>query len=283
MSIKEELIKSLLLMKPLRDGQDYACGESESIMIFEQLINQMIGIERATACVLAVHYFYNKDKIELNGDVTEVTKYPYSDIDLRVPAKVVKKVIDTYAHLKTLDKMPSSAIGALASLERYYNRANKFFAPIFEASIKPEVIKQLSVEKFTEITGINLPVNNLPDQLSSSAKILELKESKGNVSRERLKELPRVGDECADTLLVYVFKKRALIIDGYLRRILFRHKVIDSVNASRNKIENAIGSFIRDYNDSFNLHARIVELGVLYCVGEPNCNKCPLNKFEHRI
>lgn len=286
----KEFFDCTLSIDPLREGPDFWSGESDSVTCLELLLNQRVGIERATAAALAIHHYFANPIPALEKNVFGVTRWPYSDISLRNPARGLHKLISKYLTDKEcpediiLSKLPSSVIGALASIERYYNRLNRVFDPLYQVEIETEAIRNITVEKFRQITELNFPHDNLKKQFASAATILDMKRSSYQPSRTELKKLDRVGDEAADTLLVYMFKQPALIVDQYLRRILYRHFIINSPNSSRPLIERAVSPFITLHEDAHRLHARINEAAILYCSPQnPNCPECPFNQFEHRL
>lgn len=285
-----EFFNYTLAIESLRDGPDFWSGESDSVTCMELLLNQRVGIERATAATLAIHNYFVKAILALEKNVSDVTKWPYTDISLRSPARNLHKLLSRYLGDRKIreeaiiGKLSSSAMGALASLERYYNRSNRFFDPLYQAEIGPDAVRGITVAAFRQITELNFPQDNLQKQIASVATLLEMKLSYYCPSRAELRKLDRVGDEAADTLLVYLFKQPALIVDQYLRRILYRHFIIDSLNATRAIIGRAVNPFIKSHEDAHRIHARFNEAAILYCFPQkPNCPECPLNKLEHRV
>jgi endonuclease III len=285
----EDFVKNALSLQPLREGVDFWEGESTSLMCLELLLNQKVGVERATAAALAIHYHFGKSSLALGETISEATKWPYSDIRLRVPAAHLRRLIGKHIAYRDPGQLPvseltDSAVGALASLERYYNRANSFFGSLRSVDLQPEVIGSLTLEDFYAITELRFPRRNLRKQLTTVAALLEMKRTESQPDRWTLKALERVGDETADTLLVFLFDEPALIVDAYLRRIFFRHFLIDRPNVSRSAIARIIRPHIRTNEEARKLHARLNEAGVLYCFAEkPNCLSCPFGRFSHRI
>lgn len=281
-----EFLNDVLTLAPLRKGADFFEGESDSLLCLDVLLNQRVGVERATAAALAIHYHFGKPIPELEGKVSQVTNWPYNEKQLRRPARHLYRLISRYLSnpQAPVSELPDRVVGALASLERYYNRSNTFFHPLRKVELDPQTIRSLTNDQFLKITALNFPQENLRKQLASVAAILEMKRASQKPSRTALKALERVGDEAADTLLVYLFKERALIVDEYLRRILYRHFFIERKNASRRTIEQVMGSLIQTHEDAHRVHARWNEAGVLYCFAEePNCGECPFNRFAHRV
>jgi len=97
--------------------------------------------------------------------------------------------------------------------------------------------------------------------------------------RERLLEVKGIGEETADSILLYAAYKRSFVIDGYTRRVFARHRFLrgDEDYASIQKIFTELLPKSRSlYND---YHAQIVEVGKDYCRKVPRCEVCPLRKY----
>ena len=103
--------------------------------------------------------------------------------------------------------------------------------------------------------------------------------------RHRLLDLPGVGPETADAILLYALGVPAMVVDEYFRRVATRHGLvhpqakyaeIQSLGEAAFTTERAGESrdaLARHYNE---LHALMVETGKLYCGRVPRCEGCPL-------
>ena len=274
----------MLTLPALRPGGDYFEGESRSLVCLELLLNQRVGVERATAAALAIHDYFARPFEGRTDKIACVTRWPYTDTSIRGPARAVFNVLaarigrDSAGEVE-VGSLDSAAVGAMASLERYFNRTNTFFDPLRNVVLTPEQLRTLDPATVQEISGIRLPAATLAQQLASAAAVLEL--ACGAVPRsnlrEKLLELPRVGPETADALLVYAFQEPALIVDAYLRRVAYRHHLLDDERAPRRAIEESMARWVSSWSAAFALHARVNELGVMYCFARnPACDSCPL-------
>lgn len=103
--------------------------------------------------------------------------------------------------------------------------------------------------------------------------------------RRRLLELPGVGPETADAILLYACDVPAMVVDEYLRRIVVRHGLIPE-NAKYHRIQSLAEQafspdrapensedLTRHYNE---FHALVVQIGKLYCGRVAHCEDCPL-------
>jgi endonuclease-3 related protein len=107
--------------------------------------------------------------------------------------------------------------------------------------------------------------------------------------RHRLLELPGVGPETADAILLYALQHPVPVADEYLRRIAVRHELL-TPPPGRNGYESLIAlthqAFASDAETSharlFNqVHALTVAVGKAHCGRTAQCNGCPLAFDPH--
>jgi endonuclease III related protein len=102
--------------------------------------------------------------------------------------------------------------------------------------------------------------------------------------RKRLLDLPGVGPETADAILLYALGHPVPVADEYLRRIVERHQLIVPANGrigyealadlTRRAFE---GDSAADRAQLFNeFHALTVAVGKAHCSRTPHCEGCPL-------
>ncbi len=101
--------------------------------------------------------------------------------------------------------------------------------------------------------------------------------------RRELLGLPGVGEETADSILLYGGAHRVFVVDAYTRRILERHHLIDA-GASYQDIQGlfhrALPADAAIYNE---YHALLVQAGKRHCLRPaPRCVGCPLERFPHQ-
>ncbi|MGD0892777.1 MAG: base excision DNA repair protein [Terracidiphilus sp.] len=102
--------------------------------------------------------------------------------------------------------------------------------------------------------------------------------------RDRLLELPGVGPETADAILLYALDHPVPVADEYLRRIVERHRLIPAPTGSKGY--DALSELTReafasdpvpDRTRLFNeFHALIVAVGKAHCGRSARCESCPL-------
>jgi endonuclease III related protein len=102
--------------------------------------------------------------------------------------------------------------------------------------------------------------------------------------RKRLLDLPGVGPETADAILLYAFDHPIPVADEYLRRIAVRHGLL-SAAPGRAGYESLVtltreafaAEPAADHARLFNeFHALTVAAGKAHCSRMPSCTGCPL-------
>jgi len=101
-------------------------------------------------------------------------------------------------------------------------------------------------------------------------------------ARQRLLGISGIGEETADSILLYAGGKPAFVIDAYTRRILTRHGVIDGKPTYGELQRLFMAHLPRDAGLYNRYHALIVETGKRYCRKEPRCGECPLRGIAGR-
>ena len=104
--------------------------------------------------------------------------------------------------------------------------------------------------------------------------------------RKRLLELPGVGPETADAILLYALGHAAPVADEYLRRIALRHGLLEPAPGRNSVSYDALteltrlafaGDPPRSRSRLFNeFHALTVAVGKAHCGRTARCEGCPL-------
>lgn len=96
------------------------------------------------------------------------------------------------------------------------------------------------------------------------------------VLRRQLLGVYGVGEETADSILLYALGKPIFVVDAYTRRIFARHQLIDQ-KSTYGEIQRLFLDNLPKDADFFNeYHALIVETGKTFCKRKPLCSNCPL-------
>jgi endonuclease-3 related protein len=94
--------------------------------------------------------------------------------------------------------------------------------------------------------------------------------------RERLLQVPGIGDETADAIVLYAARRCVFVVDKYTRRFAVRHCLTGN--------GSSYGELQRIFTDSLpceveiysEYHALLVQLGKTHCRPTPRCRNCPL-------
>ena len=107
---------------------------------------------------------------------------------------------------------------------------------------------------------------NLEDMFSENLRTL----------RDKLLTVRGIGEETADSILLYGGSKPIFVIDAYTRRILERHDLIHADTTYTNiqtLFMNHLPQSVPLYNQ---YHALLVNAGKHFCKKTPRCQECPL-------
>ncbi len=100
--------------------------------------------------------------------------------------------------------------------------------------------------------------------------------------RRELLQIRGIGEETADSILLYGGGHASFVVDAYTRRILERHSLIEG-NASYQDIQELFHRRVPPDAQVYNeFHALLVEAGKRHCLrAGPRCAGCPLERFPH--
>jgi len=95
--------------------------------------------------------------------------------------------------------------------------------------------------------------------------------------REKLLTVKGIGEETADSILLYAGNKPVFVIDAYTKRILLRHNIIRA-DADYPEIQNLFMNNLPHSVPLYNqYHALLVNTGKYFCAKKPRCDECPLS------
>lgn len=99
--------------------------------------------------------------------------------------------------------------------------------------------------------------------------------------RKKLLSVNGVGEETADSILLYALGRPVFVVDNYSRRILRRHRLIPEGAGYAEMQELFARSLSPDTEVFGEYHALIVKTGKLHCRKTPRCEGCPLEHDPH--
>jgi len=99
--------------------------------------------------------------------------------------------------------------------------------------------------------------------------------------RRELLQVKGIGEETADSIILYAGEKPIFVVDAYTRRILERHVLINR-DAKYGDIQTYFMNHLPPDVPFFKqYHALIVNAGKNFCAKKPKCEGCPLHPFRH--
>lgn len=98
--------------------------------------------------------------------------------------------------------------------------------------------------------------------------------------RTELREVYGIGEETADSILLYALNRPVFVVDAYTRRIFSRHRSIQYSDEYQ-RIQSYVMDNLKMTADQYNeFHALLVNVGKNYChKNDPDCSLCPVNNF----
>lgn len=170
--------------------------------------------------------------------------------------KNVEKAIDNLRNKKLLSPRKLNAV-SLQELAKYIRPAGYF-------NVKAKRIKNFVTFFIGRYQG------SLAKMRARSVRVL----------REQLLSVSGVGQETADSILLYALSKPIFVIDAYTKRVFSRHKIFScdiSYQDAQEIFHKNLPQSGKIYNE---YHALIVQLAKQYCRVKPLCLKCPLNRIN---
>lgn len=117
-------------------------------------------------------------------------------------------------------------------------------------------------------------INVIYDEYDASIDILKYNGT--DILRKRLLGIKGIGEETADSILLYALDKPVFVVDAYTKRFLKNH----GLYGGHCRYRDVQGFFMENLPADlyiFNeFHALIVALCQQYCLKVPKCGECPL-------
>jgi endonuclease-3 related protein len=181
-------------------------------------------------------------------------------------------------------------LGAILTQNTNWTNASRAIAALRERDLlDPQELVGLDVE---ELAGIIRPagyfrvkaarIKALLDFLGQEAgyDLVRLSRQPMEVLRPKLLEVKGIGQETADSILLYALEHPVFVVDAYTARILHRHALVPEDVGYTELQEVFTDSLPRDV-DLFNeYHALLVRVGKQWCKkSAPLCSGCPLQAY----
>jgi len=100
--------------------------------------------------------------------------------------------------------------------------------------------------------------------------------------RKKLLMVKGIGEETADSILLYAGQKPVFVVDQYTKRLCSRHGLIDG-NATYGEVQRFFMERLPADAALYNqYHALLVNAAKDFCKKTPRCSSCPLGKMAGR-
>lgn len=178
-------------------------------------------------------------------------------------------------------------VGAILTQQSTWTNVEKALKNLKDSNIfTPNDIFELPLEDLKQIIKPSGFFNQKAERLRKISEYLlytyggelELLFAKDkNIIRKELLELKGIGNETADSIILYAAEKTEFVVDSYTKRIYSRLKIVEEnikYEDLKEYIVNEIPENLLIYQE---FHGLIVLLGKNICKKKnPNCNNCPL-------
>ena len=177
-----------------------------------------------------------------------------------------------FLHLQTFCTLAEAELAALIRPSGCYNQKARRLQQIARYIAGKQAITPGAKDSDSRRTALSLSTianGSITSILSQPAAPL----------RRELLDLPGIGPETADSILLYAAGHPFFVIDAYTRRILSRLGLIRP-DLSYTELQTIFMDQLSPDPDLFNeYHALLVRHATTYCRAKPLCGECCLNKL----
>jgi endonuclease-3 related protein len=196
-------------------------------------------------------------------------------------------LIDVYKQLLSLlghqhwwpaDTPFEVAVGALLTQQTRWNNVEQAILNLKEQSLlKPDKLASEETEKLEELIRCTGFYRQKAKRLKKIAQYFSFHgdaifDRPVDELRQNLLELDGVGEETADSIILYAADKPKFVIDTYTRRIMDCFGIEGSYHALQQRFETELQPDVDLFKE---YHALIVEYGKQYCT-KNRCEECVL-------
>ena len=169
-------------------------------------------------------------------------------------------------------------VGAILTQNTYWTNVEKAIKNLDKFNfLRKDAIKQIGEEELGQLIKSS---GYFKQKAKKLKKIVEFLDSKKEINRENLLEVWGIGEETADSILLYAYDKPVFVVDAYTKRIFSRIGVVKE-NIEYDELQKI---FIKNLESNLELfkeyHALIVKLGKEVCLKKnPKCEECCLKEI----
>ncbi|HHD10991.1 MAG TPA: endonuclease III domain-containing protein [Deltaproteobacteria bacterium] len=155
--------------------------------------------------------------------------------------------------------------------------------------LSPEALHRMSIHELARLIKpsgyFNIKAKRLKAFLNHlfdnyGGRLEEMFKKRTDHLREELLSINGIGEETADSIVLYAAEKPLFVVDAYTKRILSRHGLTGK-DATYGDIQRLFMENLPHHAELFNeYHALLVRVGKEFCKKtHPLCTRCPLKEF----
>lgn len=167
---------------------------------------------------------------------------------------------------KAIDNIKAANLMSAEKLHRFDNSR-------LEALIKPSGYFRLKAKRLKNF--LDWLFDNYQGDLEN------IKNISTDYLRQQLLSINGIGEETADSILLYGFGRPKFVVDTYTARIMTRHSLIEpgaDYQSLQYLFEANLPTDVKLFNE---FHALLVCIGKDFCKPKAKCDKCPLRHLPH--
>jgi endonuclease-3 related protein len=181
-------------------------------------------------------------------------------------------------------------VGAVLTQNTNWKNVTKALSNLKNADLLEfDYLNTLSLDELAEYIRpagyYNLKAKRLKNLLRMIAEeyngdLQQLFDEELDCARSRLLQVNGVGEETADSILLYAAKQPIFVVDAYTHRVFSRHNLLEEECSYADIQVQFMDSLPRKVSLYNEYHALIVKVAKEYCKkNKPCCQLCPLEKF----
>ena len=169
------------------------------------------------------------------------------------------------------------AIGAILTQNTSWNNVEKALESLRKNNLlNKEKLKKINEKELALLIKSSGYNNQKAKKIKEYIKFLD---SGNEITRENLLSIWGIGNETADSILLYAYCQAVFVIDAYTKRIFSRIGICRE-NIKYEELQELFHKNLENKHELFNeYHALIVEHAKRFCKTKPECTNCPLNKM----
>jgi endonuclease III related protein len=180
-------------------------------------------------------------------------------------------------------------VGAILTQNTAWNNVEKAIRNLKQNKVlNPKRITNLPISELSRLIRPSGFYNIKTKRLISFVSFLN-KNYNSNIEKMRKQKLPElrlqlldlygIGEETADSILLYALEKPIFVVDAYTKRIFSRHEYLNAktdYSLVQGFFMQNLPKSVKIYNE---FHALLVKLAKDYCRTRPRCNICPIKNL----